>query len=191
MIFFPDAFISGISNCGGDTTTLFVGSSILMNSSNAIVTRLSLALVPLSDGDVKTTLGGVSSYHPPSGEPMRAQPGRVITTAVVMRAYIRLLGVIFSLTGRTGSSESFGRTGSFGRTERTGKLTGLGGGETSYCCLLRASSWSMVSRLLLRRGTLCCPPSLPRSLSQSLNRLGRAATISRCCSVMSLYRLAS
>ena len=45
---------------------------------------------------------------------------------------------------------------------------------------------SNVSRLLLRRGTLCCPPNLPRNFSQSLNRFCRATMISRCCSVMSL-----
>ena len=52
--------------------------------------------------------------------------------------------------------------------------------------LLSVSSCSMISRLLLRRGTLCCPPSLPRSLSQSLKRFGRASIISRCCKVMFL-----
>ena len=50
---------------------------------------------------------------------------------------------------------------------------------------------SMCSRLLLRRGTLCCPPSLPLDLSQSLNTPFLPTMISRGCKVMSLYRLAS
>ena len=45
---------------------------------------------------------------------------------------------------------------------------------------------SIVSRLLLKRGTLCCPPSLPFDLSQSWNTPGRAFTICRGCRVISL-----
>ena len=50
---------------------------------------------------------------------------------------------------------------------------------------------SIMSRLLLSRGTLCCPPSLPLLLSQSLNKPWRAVTTSSRCSVMSLWRFAS
>ena len=43
-----------------------------------------------------------------------------------------------------------------------------------YLSILSASTCSMMSRLLQSRGTLCCPPSLPFCLSQSLNTPGRA-----------------
>ena len=56
----------------------------------------------------------------------------------------------------------------------------------TLCLLFILSSSSSVVRLLLSRGTLCCPPSLPFDLSQSLKRSWRASTISRCCRVMSL-----
>ena len=74
VIFFPEAFISGISNCGGDTMTLLVASSNFTYSLKTMVTFRSVTLVALSWGDVATMRGGLSSYQPPSGEPMRAQP---------------------------------------------------------------------------------------------------------------------
>ena len=57
--------------------------------------------------------------------------------------------------------------------------------------LFSTINWSICSRVLLSRGTLCCPPNLPRCLSQSLKRPLRASMSSRGCNVMSLYRLAS
>ena len=41
-----------------------------------MVTRFCVTSVPRSAGDDAITLGGVSSYHPPSGAPMRAQEER-------------------------------------------------------------------------------------------------------------------
>ena len=41
-----------------------------------MVTRFCVTSVPRSAGDDAITLGGVSSYHPPSGVPMRAQEER-------------------------------------------------------------------------------------------------------------------
>lgn len=41
-----------------------------------MVTRFCVTSVPRSAGDDAITLGGVSSYHPPSGDPMRAQEDR-------------------------------------------------------------------------------------------------------------------
>lgn len=41
-----------------------------------MVTRFCVTSVPRSAGDDAITLGGVSSYHPPSGDPMRAQEER-------------------------------------------------------------------------------------------------------------------
>ena len=41
-----------------------------------MVTRFCVTSVPRSAGDDAITLGGVSSYHPPSGAPMRAQEDR-------------------------------------------------------------------------------------------------------------------
>ena len=45
---------------------------------------------------------------------------------------------------------------------------------------------SIISRLFAKRGTLCCPPNLPLLFNQSLNKLGRATTISKGWSVRSL-----
>ena len=73
IIRLPEALISGISSCGGETTTLLVTSSTLIYSSKTIVIFLSVTLTERSCGVVLTMLGGVSSYHPPSGDPMRAQ----------------------------------------------------------------------------------------------------------------------
>ena len=66
-IFFPALFISGISACGGDTTTFSVALSILTNSSKKMLIFCCLTFVAPSSGDAPMTLGGVSSYHPPSG----------------------------------------------------------------------------------------------------------------------------
>lgn len=41
-----------------------------------MVTRFCVTSVPRSAGDDAITLGGVSSYHPPSGAPIRAQEER-------------------------------------------------------------------------------------------------------------------
>ena len=41
-----------------------------------MATRFCVTSVPRSAGDDAITLGGVSSYHPPSGVPMRAQEER-------------------------------------------------------------------------------------------------------------------
>ena len=41
-----------------------------------MVTRFCVTSVPRSAGDDAITLGGVSSYHPPSGAPMRAHEER-------------------------------------------------------------------------------------------------------------------
>ena len=71
-IFFPDAFMSAGSICGGEMTTLLVASSSFINSSNVMVTFFDFTPVPLSAGSVCTTLGGVSSYQPPSGCPILA-----------------------------------------------------------------------------------------------------------------------
>ena len=73
MILFPAPFISGISSCGGDTTTLLVASSTFIYSSKVITTFLSFTPVPLSAGVVATICGGLSSYQPPSGCPILAQ----------------------------------------------------------------------------------------------------------------------
>src|SRR3712207_2344664 len=56
---------------------------------------------------------------------------------------------------------------------------------------LSAKSSSMFLRLLLNRGTLCCPPNLPLNFNQSWNKSLRALTISNCCNVISWKRLAS
>lgn len=62
-----------------------------------------------------------------------------------------------------------------------------GGGYSSFIF----KSCSMCSRELHSLGTLFCPPSLPRDLSQSLNRPRRAFIISSGWSVMFLKRFAS
>ena len=72
-ILFPALFISGVSSCGGDTTTLLAASSSLTNSSNVMVILRVFTPVALSAGEACTIFGGVSSYHPPSGCPIRAQ----------------------------------------------------------------------------------------------------------------------
>ena len=79
---FPRVFISGISICGGDTTTFSAAFSSFTNSLKYMRTLRSFTPVPLSAGVVPTTYGGVSSYHPPSGEPIRAHD----TTATAMAA---------------------------------------------------------------------------------------------------------
>ena len=73
-IFFPAPFISGISICGGDTTTFSVGLSTVMYSSKYIVTFFGLTPTALSAGVAPTMRGGVSSYSPPSGCPILAHP---------------------------------------------------------------------------------------------------------------------
>lgn len=70
----PSPLISGASSCGGDTTTFSVGLSILINSLKLIYSFFLLTFVAPSAGSAPMTFGGVSSYQPPSGLPMRAQP---------------------------------------------------------------------------------------------------------------------
>ena len=47
------------------------------------------------------------------------------------------------------------------------------------------SSASMFFQLLLKRGTLCCPPNFPLAFIQSLNSPLRATITSNGCKVMS------
>ena len=70
---FPPALMSGDSSCGGETTTFSVAFSILINSLKRMCSFLVFTPVAFSVGDAPTTRGGVSSYQPPSGLPIRAQ----------------------------------------------------------------------------------------------------------------------
>ena len=80
-IFLPAAFISACSICGGDITTFSVGLSTCMYSSKYITTFFCFTFTPLSCGVVRVMVGGVSSYHPPSGCPMRAHDTAAMHTA--------------------------------------------------------------------------------------------------------------
>ena len=72
LILLPCPFISGISNCGGETIIFSDAFSNLINSLNFIITLLLFTFIALSSGDAPITFGGVSSYQPPSGSPILA-----------------------------------------------------------------------------------------------------------------------
>ena len=155
---------------------------------------------PLSAGVQPMMRGGVSSNHPPSGCPIFAQDESSDVRA--------------SKTKHAGSHPCFSREKecrmvflkkSFALlyiiyiicvivcAHCAAATSVLSSSRRCHACGRRSmrqpfifSSSSMCLRLLLRRGTLCCPPSFPFDLSQSLKRSLRAFTISRCCSVMFL-----
>ena len=83
---FPAALISGVSICGGDITTFSVGLSTCMYSSKLMLILRVLMPVLWSSGEQLVILGGVSSYHPPSGCPILAHDVIITATMSVIRA---------------------------------------------------------------------------------------------------------
>ncbi len=79
----PCVFISGTSSCGGETTTFSEALSSFMTSSKDMTIFFALTLKALSAGEHFITCGGVSSYHPPSGCPMRAHESIVSTQSAM------------------------------------------------------------------------------------------------------------
>ena len=195
-IAFPVVFISGCSSCGGQNMMFSVAFSTFMYSLNRISSFCWFTFVALSPGVAPITLGGTSSYHPPSGCPIRAHDAtstdimyvHAITRRVLPIAVSAVLLVVFlpecfcilscCLLIISIECSIF-------------HVVISAASHAVVCYLFIFSSWSMCSRVFERRGTLCCPPSLPRCFSHVWNSPGRATTISSGCSVMSLYRFAS
>ena len=180
---FPAVFISGDSICGGDTTTLVAASSSFMYSSKLMRIFLAVTPVALSRGEVWVILGGVSSYHPPSGWPMRAHEAAARAASAMAAAMALRPSLAAKCCGR----------GVVGLLVMPASMScvvvrlclGLGRGVVHEQELLHyvaavAQPWYLV-----------LPAELPLSRSQSLNRPCRASTTSGRCSVMSLKRLAS
>ena len=95
MMRLPWLLMSGCSIWGGETMTFSCAFSIWIYSSKLMYIFLLLTLTDLSAGLAESMRGGVSSYHPPSGWPMRAHAAMTVrsTMAATAAKAQRLTGV--------------------------------------------------------------------------------------------------